>query len=96
MAQVWTPKQQNWVQRFSNNIVGFLANVDALSLQFTEATNDGFLTGGAEAIVDTTVQLILPAGTAAAMNTAMGAFANTSQIFSIVAANRQALELMRP
>jgi hypothetical protein len=96
MAQVWTAKQENWVQRLSNNVVGFLANMDAINLLVTEAQNDGYLSGGAEQLADTTVQTILPAATAALLFSAVGAFANSNEISAIVAANRQALELMRP
>jgi hypothetical protein len=96
MAQNFATKQQGWVQRLSNNITGFLANYDAISLLFAEAQQDLYLTGAANVITDATVQAVLPAGTAAALNSAIGAFENANQIAAIVAANRQALELMRP
>ena len=96
MAASFTAKQQNYMSRFSNNVVGLLANIDALGLLFTEASNDSYLTGGANAIPDAVVQTVLPAATAANFNTAMGALANANEILAIVAANRQALELMRP
>lgn len=96
MAQIWVAKQVNWVQRFSNASVGMLANNDAIQLLFAEATNDGYLSGGAQQLTDATVQTVLPAATAALLFSAMGAYANSNQVLAIVAANRQSLEMMRP
>lgn len=96
MAQVWTAKQQSWLLRFSNNVVGFMANNDAIALLMTEASNEGYLSGGAEALTDTVVQGVLPAATAALVFSAAGSFANSSAILATVASNRQALEILRP
>ena len=96
MAQVWTAKQQNWIQRFSNATVGLMANADAIGLLCTEFNNDFYGTGGANAITDATVQLVLPAASALLLNEAEGAMAGTNQILAIIATNRGYLEMMRP
>lgn len=95
MAQDFTASQKKWATNFSNNVVGLMANVVAINDLFDQATADGYLTGGAQPITDATIQSVLPAATAAAMNTAMGAFKNANQISAIIATNRQSLELMR-
>lgn len=99
MAQVWTTKQQNWVQRFSNNVVGLLANIDALNELCSEYTTNTYGTGGANQIADATVQLVLPAATAAFVSSAVGVFANSGGINSLLATggtDRASLENMRP
>ena len=63
MAQAWTTKEQNWTQRFSNAVVGLMANMDAINELCYEYTTNTYGTGGANAIPDATVQLVLPAAT---------------------------------
>lgn len=96
MAQNFSAKQANWLQRFSNNTVGFMANADAISLLMTEATNEGYLSGGGQALTDAIVQVTLPASTAALIFAAAGSFSNASAILATIAENRQALESLRP
>ena len=96
MAQVMTAKKTAFVQRWSNSMVGLLAYMDQLNLLFTEATNDGFLSGGANQMVDADIQTVLPAATMALFTSSVGGIANANQVAAAVAANRQAFEWMRP
>lgn len=96
MAQVWTTKQQNYVTRFSNQVVQFLTAADALNALCTEFVDDQYGTGGANAIPDATVQLTLPAATATQVAQAVGALNGTNAILSVVTTNRGYLEMMRP
>jgi len=96
MAQDWTAKQKNFVQRFSNNMVGLMANADALNDLCSEFTNDGYGVGGTNALTDAVVQQVLPAGTALLVAEAEGAFIGANQIYAVIQANRGYLEMMRP
>jgi hypothetical protein len=96
MAQVWTTKQQNWVQRFSNATVNLLVAADQLSDLCNEFSVDAYGTGGANAISDATVQGILPAATALLVNEAEGAFIGTGGVYSVITSNRGYLESVRP
>lgn len=96
MAQVWTTKQQNYVNRFSNQVVQFLNAADALSALCTEFVDDQYGTGGANEIPDAAVQLALPAATSAQVAQAVGALNGASAILSVVTTNRGYLEMMRP
>ena len=96
MAQVWTTKQQNFVQRFSVQVVQLMTAVDALDALCTEFVNDAYGTGGANQIPDATVQLVLPAATSLQTAQAVGALNGTNAILSVVTTNRGYLEMMRP
>lgn len=96
MAQVWTTKQQNFVQRFSIQVVQLLTAVDALDALCTEFVNDAYGTGGANQIPDATVQLVLPAATSTQVSQAVGAINGANQILAVTTANRGYLEMMRP
>ena len=93
MAQSFVAKQTAFVTKYSGNVQALLNIVDQLILNNTEFANDAYGTGGANAITDTIVQSVLPAGTAAAFNTAE---ASVVTILSSVASVRSALEIMRP
>ena len=106
MAQVWTTKQQNWLQRFDNVIIGLLANIDALDELCAEYVQNTYGTGGANAIIDSTVQQAapglwvgLPAATALQVAEAVGIVnaASTGLLAQIGTAgtNRGYLENMR-
>lgn len=96
MAQSFALKRQGYMLRFSNTVVQFLALSDQMQALCTEASNDLYLSGAGNAMVDADVQIVLPAATAAIFFSAEGGFANTSAILATIAANRQTLELLRP
>jgi hypothetical protein len=96
MAQVWTTKQQNWVGRFSAQVVALLDAADELTALCTEFTVDAYGTGGGNALTDSVVQGQLPAATAAIVASAEGAVAGSSQILATISANRGYLEAVRP
>jgi hypothetical protein len=92
MAQVWTAKQTNFVQRYANAVQGLLNIVDQLTLLNAEFSNDAYGTGGANAITDVIVQGVLPASTAALFNSGE---ASVVTVLTSVASVRSALENMR-
>ena len=96
MAQSWTSKQQNFLNRFGPAVVQLMADADTLSALCAEYANEAYGTGGANAIPDTVVQVVLPAATAAQVAEAEGALAGVSAILATIAANRGYLEVMRP
>lgn len=96
MAQNFTAKQQNWILRFSNAVVGLLAYSDQLTALCTEFSNETYGTGGANAITDTVVQGQLPAATALLVNEAEGAIIGTGGVVATITANRGFLESVRP
>lgn len=96
MAQNWTNKQLNFVSRFSQAVVTFIASADALNALCTEFSADGYGAGGANELTDANVQQVLPASTALHVAEAEGIFAGANMILSIVASNRGYLEMMRP
>jgi hypothetical protein len=62
MSLNWVPKEVNWLTRWQTAIVNLLAAIDAANQLASEYTTDAYGTGGANAIIDATVQ----AGNAAA------------------------------
>jgi hypothetical protein len=93
MAQVLAAKQASFLNRFDNAILNLMAAADALSLLQAESTNNGYATGGGDALTDTIVQVTLPASTAAQFNTALS---SVVAVQTAVANNRQAFEALRP
>lgn len=76
-----------------------MANVDAINELCAEYTTDAYGTGGGNAILDATVQVILPGATAAYVSSSVGVFANSGGILSLLGtsgSDRQSLEYMRP
>jgi hypothetical protein len=93
MSQVFTNKQQSFVQRMSNAAVALLAANDALVALTTEFTADFYGSGGANALTDTVVQTVLPASTAALFDSGEAAIV---AVLSTVSSNRGTLEMLRP
>src|SRR5271157_753037 len=101
MAQNWVPKQVNWIQRFSGNVVALMQIADQLTELCNEFADNQYGTGGANAITDAVVQtgsgnFSLPAATALTVAEAEGVCAGTNQILAVIATNRGYLENMRP
>jgi hypothetical protein len=96
MAQDWTPKQQAFVMRFSNEVVLFLASADKLEALCTEFKDNFYGVGGANALTDAAVQLALPAATALNVSQAEGAIAGTNMILDMIRSQQGYLEPMRP
>jgi hypothetical protein len=94
--QNWAPKQANYLTRLSNTTIQLLADADALTSLCAEFTNDGYGTGGANALTDAVVQGQLPAATAVLVSEAEGALAGTNAVLATIAANRGYLEILRP
>jgi hypothetical protein len=93
MAQSFTAKQQNWIQRFSARVVDLLAANDALVALEAEFSVETYGTGGANALTDATVQGQLPAATAQLIWSSEGAVVS---ITNTIASNRGYLEPVRP
>jgi hypothetical protein len=95
-------KQQNYVARFQQLTVQFMANVDALTALTNEYVNDQYGLGQANAIPDTVVQNVLPAASATALSNAQAALVGpinppqTTTLLAMVATIRAQLEQMRP
>jgi len=96
MAQDWTEKKKNFVQRFSDAWVGFLAYSNQLEELCTEFTADGYGVGGQNALADADVQSVLPAATALLVAEAEGVFIGAGGIQSIITTNAGYIEMMRP
>lgn len=106
MSQNPVPKEATLVQNISNVMVGLMANVDALEILCEEYTQNGFGTGGANAITDATVQSgniagngPLPNATALQVAEAIGIINGVSGILSqigVSGTSRGYLENMRP
>jgi hypothetical protein len=96
MAQNWMPKQANWIQRFSDAVVGLLAYSDELTALCAEYSTETYGTGGANAITDAVAQSVLPASTALTIAQAEGAVIGSGAVVATVAANRGYLEAVRP
>lgn len=96
MAQSFTAKEQSFVNRASAAFTQLMAAADTLGLLASEASNNFYLSGGANVLTDAVVQGALPAATAAQVFSAFGALSNASAILATIASNRQALEAMRP
>ncbi len=106
MAQNWVPKQVNWINRFSQAIVALMACADALTELCNEYADNAYGTGGANAIIDATVQSgqsngagPLPASTAYMVAEAEGAIAGSGQVLSLIGVTgsmRGYLENVRP
>lgn len=96
MAQNYTLKQQNWVNRFSQATVAFMNDADNLTVLCNEFALETYGGGGANQLTDAVVQPVLPASTAALVDAAEGSFAGASQILAVIQANRGYLENMRP
>jgi hypothetical protein len=106
MGQNFVPKEATWVQNFSNVIVGLTANVDALEILCAEYVDNGFGSGGANAITDATVQAgnlaangPLPAATALQVAEAVGIVNGAGGLLSQIGSagtSRGYFENMRP
>lgn len=99
MAQSWTQKQGNFLQRLQPAVVQLLSAVDVLQALASEYSQDAYGTGGANAIVDATVQALIPSATAANVGQAVGIIDGANQLLSVVGqgtTGRAYLELMRP
>ncbi len=93
MAQVWTAKQQGWIQRFDNAVISLMTAADALQPLVNEFTDDTYGSGGTNQLTDAVVQAILPAATAAIVDSAEGAVVT---ILATISTNRGYLENIRP
>ena len=96
MAQNWSPKRQNWVQRFSDTTVAFLALADQLATLCSEYSSEAYGTGGQNAITDAEAQAVLPATTALSVAQAEGAYIGADAVYATITANRGYLEAVRP
>jgi hypothetical protein len=93
MAQNLAGKQGNFLQRFDSAILSLMDCADTLSLLQAESTNNGYATGGQDALTDAIVQATLPASTAAQYNTALSSLV---AVQTAISNNRQAFEALRP
>ena len=93
MAQSFTTKKQNFLSRYSAQIIALLAANDALVGLHAEFVAETYGNGGANQLTDADVQGVLPAGTAAL---AWAADANIVTVTGAVSTARTALEAMRP
>jgi hypothetical protein len=93
MAQILAAKQGSFLSRFDNALLNLMAAADALAQLQVESTNNGYATGGPDALTDAIVQATLPASTAAQYNTALSSLV---AVQTAIASNRQAFEAMRP
>lgn len=93
MAQVFTTKEQNFINRFVPFVVSLMALADQGTPLTTEFSDETYGTGGANALTDATVQTVLPAVTAAQFASAEGAIVT---ILAAIATNRGFLEVIRP
>jgi hypothetical protein len=106
VAQNQVPKQVNLIVNISNTVVALLANVDALEELTDQYSNDGYGTGGANAITDATVQSgnaagngPLPAATALQVAEAVGVINGSGgllALFGNTGTQRGYLENVRP
>ncbi len=99
MAQSFTLKQQQFIQRFSSASVALMAAVDAMQALAAEFASDAYGTGGANALTDAVVQGVLPAATALQVAEAVGTINGANQLLSIAgqgSSGRAYLEMMRP
>lgn len=93
MAQVWTTKQLNFINRVVPASVQLMADLDNLTSLANEFADNAYGSGGANALTDGTIEIALPAATAAIFDSAMGA---VSSILATAASNRGYLEAIRP
>lgn len=99
MAQVYTTKQQAWLNRWSGAVVELMANLDTLQSLANEFSQDAYGTGGANALTDAIVQGVLPAATALLVAESVGAVNGTNNLLTVAGqgtTNRAYLEMMRP
>jgi len=96
MAQSWQQKKTNYLGRFGPAVVALMTDADNLTALCAEFANEGYGTGGANALTDADVQGVLPAATALQVAEAEGALAGANAILATIAANRGYLEVMRP
>lgn len=96
MAQDFSAKKQDWIQRFKGSCVKLMTAADELTVLCNEFTLDAYGTGGANALTDADVQAVLPAATAALVWYSEGQLANTNAVLDQIKAARGGLEMMRP
>lgn len=94
----WVPKQTTWLTRFQTAVVALVGEADCLTELCNEYLDNGYGSGGADPIADSTVQSIssLQSQTALTVGEAEGVLAGANQILAIIAASRGYLENMRP
>ena len=68
MAVSYTQKQTTWTQNYVAAVQTLMSIADTLGLLDAQFTNNAYGTGGAEAITDAVVQTVVPAATAANLN----------------------------
>ena len=99
MAQIIDSKCQNFVQRYSGAVVQLMNTLQALTSLKAEWDANGYATGAAAVggttwnITDAQVQTVLPAATAAMLNSAVGAVASIETTYN---SNVGYLTVLRP
>lgn len=99
MAQVIDSKCQNFVQRYSAAVVQLMNDLNVLANLKAEWDANGYATGAAAvdgtawSITDAQVQAVLPAATAAMLNSAVGAVVTISTTYQ---SNLGYLIVLRP
>lgn len=96
MAVNLAPKQATFTSAYAAQVVALLAAADALTSLNTQWGAESYGTGGTNAITDAVVQSVLPGATAVLLNGAQFATAGSGLILAVIAANRGALEPLRP
>lgn len=96
MAVNLAPKQGEFSSAYAAALVALLGAADTLTGLNTQWGAMSYGTGGTNAITDAAVQAVLPGATAVQLNAAQFATAGSGLILAVIAANRGALEPLRP